>query len=226
MMPSATVTVVPCLVLLASSSCGHLSILGRVAVTMPTWTHPQLPTTGALSLLRLAVMRWSWLSLAYGCLPMSALHVFREDRYVSHAAVRLAVQRGKSAIQAGCYAAAMCMALRNVRRRTLELASARRDKPRFGCELDLACGSISSWVNIPVGIVAGSASRGGVTHIGVTSGHVSPHLVASDGKQTRRRVIRVTGTPKGSIIPQLGGVVTQLSEHQHGFESHPRCHGC
>ena len=97
------------------------------------------------------------------------------------------------------------MALRNVRRRTLELASARRDKPRFGCELDLACGSISNWVNTPVGIVAGSASRGGVTHIGVTSGHVSPHLVASDGKQTRRRVIRVTGTPKGSIIPQLGG---------------------
>ena len=198
MLPSETVTVVPCLVLLASSCCWHLSILGRVAVTMPTWTHPQLPTTGALSLLRLAVMRWSWLSLAYG----------------------------KSAIQASSFAAAMCMALRNVRRRTLELASARRDKPRFGCELDLACGSISSWVNTPVCIVAGSASRGGVTHIGVTSGHALTHLVASDGKQTRRRVIRVTGTPKGFIIPQLGGVVTQLSEHQHGFESHPRCHGC
>ena len=176
---------------------------------MPTWTDPQLPTTGALSPLRLAVMRWSWLSLAYGCLPMSALLLLR--RYS-----RLA----------GGPAAAICMALRNVRRRTLELASARRDKPRFGCELDLACGSISNWVNTPVGIVAGSASRGGVTHIGLTSGHVSPHLVASDGKQTRRRVIRVTSTPKGSIIPQLGGVVTQLSEHQHGFESHPRCHGC
>ena len=219
MLPSVPVTVVPWLVLLASPCCWHLSILGRVAVTMPTWTHPQLPTTGALSLLRLAVMRWSWLSLAYGCLPMSALLLLR--RYS-----RLAVPRGKSAIQACCSAAATCMALRNVRRRTLELASARRDKPRFGCELDLACGSISNWVNTPVGIVAGSASRGGVTHIGLTSGHVSPHLVASDGKQTRRRVIRVTSTPKGSIIPQLGGVVTQLSEHQHGFESHPRCHGC
>ena len=77
MLPSATVTVVPCLVLLASSSCWYLSILGRVAVTMPTWTHLQLPTTGALSLLRLAVMRWSWLSLAYGCLPMSALLLLR-----------------------------------------------------------------------------------------------------------------------------------------------------
>ena len=115
------------------------------------------------------------------------------------------------------------MALRNVRRRTLELASARRDKPRFGCELDLACGSISSWVNTPVGIVAGSASRGGVAHIGVASGHASPHLVAGNGRQARRRVVLVTGTPMGCIIPQLAGVVTQHSEHQHGFESYPRC---
>ena len=78
MLPSVPVTVVPWLVLLASPCCWHLSIRG-VPVTMPTWTHPQLPTTGALSLLRLAVMRWSWLSLAYGCLPRSALHLFPVD---------------------------------------------------------------------------------------------------------------------------------------------------
>jgi hypothetical protein len=97
------------------------------------------------------------------------------------------------------------LALRSFKRRPLKLASVRRDKPRHGCEIYLAWGSISSCVNTPVGIVAGSASRGGVAHIGVTSGHVSPHLIAGDGRQTRRRVILVTGTPMGSIIPQLGG---------------------
>ena len=115
------------------------------------------------------------------------------------------------------------IALRSFKRRPLKLASTRRDKPRHGCELGLASGSTSSWVNTPVGIVAGSASRGGVAHIGVTSGHASPHLVAGDGRQARRRVVLVAGTPMGCIIPQLGGVVTQHSEHQHCFESYPRC---
>ena len=97
------------------------------------------------------------------------------------------------------------LALRSFKRRPLKLASPRRDKPRFGCELDLAPGSTSSWVNTYVGIVAGSASRGVVAHIGVASGHASPHLVAGNGRQARRRVVLVTGTPMGFIIPQLGG---------------------
>ena len=122
----------------------------------------------------------------------------------------------------GCH---IGIALRNFKRRPLKLASSRRDKPRFGCELDLAPGSTSSWVNTYVSIVAGSASQGVVAHIGVASGHVSPHLVAGDGRQARRRVVLVTGTPMGCIIPQLAGVVTQHSEHQHGFESYPRCRG-
>ena len=97
------------------------------------------------------------------------------------------------------------LALRSFKRRPLKLASSRRDKPRFGCELDLAPGSTSSWVNTYVGIVAGSASQGVVGHIGVASGHVSPHLVAGDGRQARRRVVLATDTPMGFIIPQLGG---------------------
>ena len=98
------------------------------------------------------------------------------------------------------------LALRGFKRRPLKLASSRRDKPRFGCELDLAPGSTSRCVNTYVGIVAGSASRGVVAHIGVASGHVSPHLVAGDGRQARRRVVLVTGTPMGFIIPYLGEV--------------------
>ena len=117
------------------------------------------------------------------------------------------------------------IALRNFKRRTLKLASVRRDIPRHDCGLELASGLTSSWVNTPVGIVAGAASRGEVAHIGVTSGHVSPHLVAGDGRQARRRVVPVTGTPMGFIIPQLGWGVTQLSEHQRGFENYPRCRG-
>ena len=31
-----------------------------------------------------------------------------------------------------------------------------------------------------------------------------PHLVVWDGRQTRRRVILIAGTPMGSTIPQLG----------------------
>ena len=130
---------------------------------------------------------------------------------------------GKSAIQAGAPAAAICMALRSFKRRTFKLPSSRRDTPRFRSELDLTSGSASSWVHTYVGIVAGSASRGGVAHIGVASGHASPHLVAGNGRQARRRVVLVTGTPMGCIIPQLAGVVTQHSEHQHGFESYLRC---
>ena len=108
-----------------------------------------------------------------------------------------------------CIVGVLCchigIALRNFKRRPLKLASSRRDKPRFGCELDLAPGSTSSWVNTYVGIVAGSASQGVVAHIGVASGHVSPHLVAGDGRQARRRVVLATDTPMGFIIPQLGG---------------------
>ena len=106
---------------------------------------------------------------------------------------------------AGVFCCHIGIALRNFKRRPLKLASSRRDKPRFGCELDLAPGSTSSWVNTYVSIVAGSASQGVVAHIGVASGHVSPHLVAGDGRQARRRVVLATDTPMGFIIPQLGG---------------------